>query len=306
MTEQRFCAFCGTPTVPAAVFCVKCGQPVAGAAPAPAPAQGPGGPVVSAPVAPPADAGAFAPPPPAPYPAPAASLPAPAAGSAPPPPAAMLPPTATFPPPAGAMPPPAAYLPPAAAGSPPPAALGYPPNGFAPPPSGGYPAAGFPAGAGGPRIVQAPPPGAAFGAGPGAPSFLAGQRPLGIMIIAVLAGIGALVGLWTGLQYLQAADYWGAASDTVRGIGFIILLVSVAWIVVAWGLWTLRPWAWIAAGAVAGVSVGLQVLALVNDSRDPGGSLIQIVANAAIIYYLSTPPVRAIFRHPAGIGPRGG
>ncbi len=163
---------------------------------------------------------------------------------------------------------------------------------------------GYPPPSIGPRVVQAPPPGAEYS--PNQSAGTAGQRPIGIMVIAVLATIGAAIGLLTGFQYLQYADYFGVSSDTVRGIGLIIVLVSLAWIAVAWGLWKVRSWAWMAAGGVAGLSLGLQVLALVSGGGgDAIGALIQIVTNGAILYYLSTPVVRATFGRPSRLGSQG-
>ena len=125
MTEQRFCPFCGTMTVPGAAFCVTCGQAVAAPAAAPVPLAPPAEPPPAAMPAPPAEQPA---PPSAPAPlAPSAeplpaTAPAPLAPPAEPPPAAVPPPLAAVevvPAPAVEQPAPAQApaLPPAAAGA---------------------------------------------------------------------------------------------------------------------------------------------------------------------------------------------
>jgi hypothetical protein len=254
VTDQRFCAFCGSGIVPGGTFCVKCGQSVAApAAPAGVPA--------AAPVAP------------------AAPAPAPAATQFVP----TTQPWAAVPP--GVVPTPA-----------PPASMA--------PPSPAYPSMAPPAwpGAGGPSVggpsVGGPPagPGMVYTAPPRMPpgqfpSGLAAQRPTGVTILAILAGIGALLGLWGGYLWLQWADYVEGAAAA----GTIIMVVSLAWIAVAYGLWMGRPWAWMATGAVAGVSLALQLLAFFNPNLDKVGALFQIAVNGAILYYLNTPGVRQAF-----------
>jgi hypothetical protein len=287
MIEQRFCPFCGTPTVPGAAFCVKCGRAVAAAAPAAA----------VAPAAPPPPAAAAQPP--AAAAQPATGYPPPAAAAAPP---AVTPPAA--PPPATAYPapqPPAAAhqapspLPSAYPGTPPPSA--YP----AGPPPSAYP---MPPGASvGPGMVYAPPPSSA-----NRPmSAFSGGRSTGVMVLSLLAAVGGVIGLWAGFQYIQFADNveaYGWSGDAARTAGIIIVVVSLAWLGVAWGLWSIRPWAWLGAAVVATISLVLQVLALLNGGS-AGDALLQIAINAAILYYLSTPAVRAVFRRPSGLGPPG-
>lgn len=228
----------------------------------------------------------------------------------------------------------AAVTPPAAAGAAGPAAVIAPPA--APPPAAAYQARAAPAAAQPPAVTPPapPPPATAYPAGPPPPAYpvppgasvgpgmvyapppssanrpmsaLSGKRPTGVMILAILAAVGAVIGLWAGFQYIQFAgnvESYGWSGDAARTAGIIILLVSLAWLGVAWGLWSLRPWAWIGAAVVSAISLVLQALALLNGGS-AGDSLLQIAINAAILYYLSTPAVRAVFRRPSGFGPLG-
>jgi hypothetical protein len=212
--------------------------------------------------------------------------------------AAVTPPAAAAPPPAAAYQPPAAPAPPAATPpTAPPPATAYP----AGPPPPAYPVS--PGASVGPGMVFAPPPSSA-----NRPMrAFSGERPTGVMILAILAAVGAVVGLWAGFQYVQFAgnvETYGWSGDAARTAGIIILLVSLAWLGVAWGLWSVRPWAWIGAAVVSAISLALQVMALLNGGS-AGDSLLQIAINAAILYYLSTPAVRAVFRRPSGFGPSG-
>src|SRR3954468_14085508 len=90
------------------------------------------------------------------------------------------------------------------------------------------------------------------------------QRPLGITIIAVLIGIGAILGICSGVVGLGFAPAslfgqgggFGAMFST--GLSAIITLVlAVISLAVAWGLWTLQPWAFWA-------TVIVEVLTLIN------------------------------------------
>jgi hypothetical protein len=284
MTEQSFCPFCGTAAVPGGTFCVKCGRSLAGDMSAggapPETVLSPAAVVPSAQSSPPVVPVGPGPAPVAPAAGPTWSAPAPAPASAPPP--AYQP-----------APPPPAYQP----APPPPAYQPAPPPAFGTPPPPAYPAA--------------PPPGS-----PGQPAFearmrrMAGQRPMGITILVVLMAIGAVIGLWNALQTFQYAnDYTAAWGDD--GTGQILMLwalviaaLSVAWLAAAYGLWMLRPWAWMLTAAVAILNIAALILAtFMYSGLDLVGHVIQIAINAAILIYLNTADVRAHFGRTSLMGP---
>src|SRR5712692_11676826 len=103
------------------------------------------------------------------------------------------------------------------------------------------------------------------------------QRPLGITIIAIVIGIQAIFSIITALQF-------GAIIAIILGILKLLL---------AWGLWTLQPWAfWMA--------VVLEAIDIINDlfSLGQGASVIVSLIFSALIlvYLLRDQSVRAAFR----------
>ena len=257
MTEQAFCPHCGVPQIAGAQFCVKCGQKL------------PGGPPVqqTAPVAPSA--------------APSAAVT---------PPSWSQPPAAPSAAPAAAVTPPAWSQPPAA----PPA-----PSAAVTPPSWSQQ-----------RGVTQPGP---YGAPPPPPGYYPGgqphplvQRPTGIAILAILEVVGGVLCLLVAkalFDYADAVnrvnDYYGTAGDAggAQFAGVAYLAASVASFVAAWGLWSIRPWAWLLGCALAAISVASAVLSLANHG-DAVWVVINIGVNAGALYYLNINEIRALFGRP--------
>ena len=62
---------------------------------------------------------------------------------------------------------------------------------------------------------------------------MANRRPLGVTIIAILVAMGAIFEIIGGLALLAL----------LPPVGIVALIVGVISLFVAWGLWTLKPWA---------------------------------------------------------------
>jgi uncharacterized membrane protein (DUF2068 family) len=110
------------------------------------------------------------------------------------------------------------------------------------------------------------------------------QRPVGVTVIAVLEAIAAVLEILGGIFLLS----------TSTTLGVIAIVVGVIYLVLAWGLWTLKPWAfWITAvlNALAVVS-GIYMLIQGNYA-----SIVEtIVALAVLVYLFADHNVRAAFR----------
>ena len=122
--------------------------------------------------------------------------------------------------------------------------------------------------------------------------------PILISIIgffALLAGFGYL---FLGLRAL-GFDWFGALGDlpafeSVGLWGWFMIGAAIAWILVAFGLWALQPWARVVAMIVAGFSLFEAVLAFFQFPGTGYGfamSLIPIV----ILLYLNSAEVKAAF-----------
>src|SRR5437870_3790847 len=126
--------------------------------------------------------------------------------------------------------------------------------------------------------------------------WLVGRRPRGIAILAalqVLASVALLVG---GLVLVVAAslppsvDVQGEAA--AFALGAVLILLGVLSLIVAWGLWTLQPWARKVAILFAIVSLGTDVVSILTGNY---GNAVALLFDLLLIWYLTRPGVRAAF-----------
>lgn len=124
------------------------------------------------------------------------------------------------------------------------------------------------------------------------------KRPTGVTIIAVLAAIGGVFGLLAALVLLAGGTVGGATGlgGFLFVAGLLVLAYAVLSLVIAYGFWTLQPWAW-------PLGIGVQVLGIVqallqfmNDPNQLFNMVVSIAIAAVIIWYLYQPHVRAAFR----------
>jgi uncharacterized membrane protein (DUF2068 family) len=112
------------------------------------------------------------------------------------------------------------------------------------------------------------------------------ERPLGISIIAVILAIQGILGIIGGILLL---------AGRVPTLGIITLILGVLYLVLAWGLWSLKPWAFWG-------TVILEVLTLINGifglvtGRATTGILSLIFAVVVLVYMFADRNVRVAFR----------
>ncbi len=127
-------------------------------------------------------------------------------------------------------------------------------------------------------------------------------RPLGVTILAILAAIGGVFGILGGIGIV----FGGALIATVAGglgaivslLGLLLLVLSVAELVLAYGFWMLRTWAWQLGFALEVASVALAILQLLFGGAGLGSVVITLIVAGIILYYLNTPEVRKAFGAP--------
>jgi len=271
LSEAAFCGSCGARSWPGASFCPTCGQSLTPDGQVVPPAQ-PSVPVAPVPPVAPAAPQPFAQPitPVAPQPLMQPFAQPFAQPIAPPTPPAVPPAWSTPFPPLDAPP----SAPPAWGAANPSAAPSAPRwadvVGSYPTPSGGY--------------------------GSGSPSLTA-ARPLGILMVAAVEVIIALVGLTvvSDLFYWAGWDAGWGGIDMIMGVAY--LMASVGGFVVALELWSMRAWAWMAACTLSAVLMGLIVLSVLTWGID-GLDLLGIAAHLTVLGYLNQNSVRRIFRRP--------
>ena len=105
------------------------------------------------------------------------------------------------------------------------------------------------------------------------------NRPLGVAIIAVLTTIGGIIFLASGAVLLI-------------GIGIIFLALGIAYLVMAYGLWNGKPWAWTTTLILSVIGI---ILAVISISFGNIGSILSIIIHGVVIYYLYRPNVKVYF-----------
>lgn len=108
-------------------------------------------------------------------------------------------------------------------------------------------------------------------------------RPFGVTLIAILLALDGI------LAIVQSLLFFGAP------LAFILMLVfGLVLLYLAYAMWKLQPWAWIATLVLEGLNA---LFALITIVSAPGaiGAWISLIIAAVIIFYLTRPEIHAAF-----------
>lgn len=110
-------------------------------------------------------------------------------------------------------------------------------------------------------------------------------RPFGVTLIAILLAVDGV------LAILQSLLFFGAPVALILTLVFGLVLLYLAY-----AMWKLQPWAWIATLVLEGLNALFALIAIVSA---PGaiGAWISLIIAAVIIFYLTRPEVHAAFGH---------
>src|SRR5215213_6792352 len=118
-------------------------------------------------------------------------------------------------------------------------------------------------------------------------------RPTGITILAILAGLQAIGGLFGGFVAIGAGTLLFGVSGTTFGIAWLAL--AAMYLALAWGLWTMAPWAWPLGVALAAVSIIYALVLAIFGGQGIASAIIPVVVGGAILYYLNQPTIKSLF-----------
>jgi hypothetical protein len=121
------------------------------------------------------------------------------------------------------------------------------------------------------------------------------------ILISVLGFFGAMAGfgwLFFGLRLL-GFDWFGAFGDVpafehVGLWGWLAIAGGIAWLIAAFGLWSLQPWAWMFAMVVAGFAI-FEALLWTFQYPGSGIGLGMMIVPGLIVIYLLTREVKEAF-----------
>lgn len=115
------------------------------------------------------------------------------------------------------------------------------------------------------------------------------QRPLGITIIAIILGISAVLGLIAiilGLVALGAAHVGGALASAAIVALVVAAVFAILELFLAWGLWTLRPWAFWATAVIEAIRILDGLYALFVQHVAIGSAILSLIIPIIILVYL--------------------
>lgn len=107
-----------------------------------------------------------------------------------------------------------------------------------------------------------------------------GERPLGVMILAILNFLQGLLIMVTGFL-IFAFPFFGVV------VGAVVFLIGFFFFYVGLGLWNLKDWAWTWA-------MLLNILGAIINLF--GQNWLALIVNVVIILYLNAPDIRRVFR----------
>jgi len=112
------------------------------------------------------------------------------------------------------------------------------------------------------------------------------QRPIGVTIIALLAILGGIAFLGSGIGTLILIPLMGIF------IGSGLFILGLAYFLMAYGLWKARSWAWTLTLILSGIGIIVGIGSIIVGNI---GSIFHIIINAIVIYYLYRPNVKSFF-----------
>ncbi len=122
--------------------------------------------------------------------------------------------------------------------------------------------------------------------------------PILISVIGFFAALAGFAYIFFGLRVL-GFDWFGALGDLpalehVGLWGWLALALGIVWLLVAFGLWALQPWAWLFAMIVAGIALFEAFLAFFQFPGTGIGFGMAIMP-VIILLYLNSAAVKAAF-----------
>lgn len=121
------------------------------------------------------------------------------------------------------------------------------------------------------------------------------RRPLGITIIAILLFIQAVIEIIVGIVALVGITVLSPLAGLL--IGWIPLAIGILSFVLAWGLWTLKPWAYWATVVLEIVNILINLFSFGQPYHSIAGIFSGgIVSLIILIYMLVDRHVREAFQ----------
>lgn len=131
------------------------------------------------------------------------------------------------------------------------------------------------------------------------------NRPMGVTIIAVLQLIISIFATLGGLYiFFFRSGIFSRGSELenipknstfVAGFAVVLLIVGLIGLLITYGLFSLKKWAWLTALILNGLSILSSLSAIFSNQTRKGGDIFGLIIAGVIVYYLLQPEVKRAF-----------
>jgi hypothetical protein len=126
------------------------------------------------------------------------------------------------------------------------------------------------------------------------------QRPIGVTILAVLAGIAGLFEIWRTLVFLGIAKFTFVGNEVAFptaqwGQAIWALLLAAIWFWVAMGLWNMRAYAWSFGIYISLFTMIFAFFAMLGNNGTLESEFVAMFIAIVVFMYLNYPGVRDQF-----------
>jgi len=131
------------------------------------------------------------------------------------------------------------------------------------------------------------------------------ERPLGLTVLAVLDVITGIFAIIGGMAIAEILIMFPAIADmpifagfaTAFGVlfGGVLVIMGIIALLVGWGFWKGREWAWTLGVILYVICILLGLLPIL---RGDVSGIVGVIVGGVILYYLFKPKVRAWFKFP--------
>lgn len=112
--------------------------------------------------------------------------------------------------------------------------------------------------------------------------------------MVILAAFRGMMGLWASIAVVGVLQSFGA--DDFSLLNLTWLVIAVAFLVFAYGAWSLKPWAWMLGVGLSAGSILLEVFGLLTEGQSIVGTLVSLAISGVILFLLLQRDVRRAFR----------
>lgn len=122
------------------------------------------------------------------------------------------------------------------------------------------------------------------------------NRPTGVMILSVLAGIAGVLQFIVGIYALGYVLF----GPSLRGANLSFaawssILLGIVWLAVSGALWSLKPWAWMFGMIVTCFAIIDGVWIMIVGDNTVGAGLATIIFPLIVLFYLNRENVKSAF-----------